>query len=146
MKKVLVTGADGGIGRVLHRGLAGRYALLRLADIRPMTPGGAGEEALVCDFCNLAAAERAMQDIDCVVHLAGVPHEDSWDKILPNNIVATYNIFEAARRAGVRRVVFASSNHAIGYYRVQQRVGTEISPRPDSRYGVSKVFGEAVGR
>jgi len=143
--KVLITGAAGEIGSVLHQGLKGRYPLLRLADLRPVTPGP-GEEAVVCDFTDPAAAAKACAGIDCIVHLAGVPREDEWDKILPNNITATYNVFEAARQAGVKRVVFASSNHTIGYYRVEGRVGRDVPVRPDSRYGVSKVFGEAVGR
>lgn len=143
--KVLITGAAGEIGSVLHQGLKGRYELLRLADLRPVTPGP-GEEAVVCDITDPAALAKAFAGIDCVVHLAGVPREDVWDKILPNNVIGTYNVFEAARQAGVKRVVFASSNHTIGYYRVEGRVGRDVPVRPDSRYGVSKVFGEAVGR
>lgn len=143
--KVLITGAAGEIGRVLHQGLKGRYALLRLADLRAVKPGP-GEEAIVCDFTDPAAAGKALAGIDCVVHLAGVPREDAWERILPNNIVGTWNVFEAARHAGVKRVVFASSNHTIGFYPVTRRVSNHEPVRPDSRYGVSKVFGEAVGR
>jgi uronate dehydrogenase len=80
------------------------------------------------------------------VHLAGVPREAEWAKILPNNIEGTYNLFEAARKAGVRRVIFASSNHVIGFYRADRDVDAIAPVRPDSRYGVSKVFGEALGR
>lgn len=87
-----------------------------------------------------------MQGIDCVIHLAGVPEEDSWDKVLPLNIEGCYNVFEAARRAGVRRMVFASSNHAVGFHRRETFIDTHVATRPDGRYGVSKVFGEAVGR
>jgi uronate dehydrogenase len=71
--------------------------------------------------------------------------ENDWPTILESNIVGTYNIFEAARRQAVRRLVFASSNHAVGFYRRTRRVGTAVLPRPDTRYGVSKVFGEALG-
>jgi uronate dehydrogenase len=84
-----------------------------------------------------------------VVHLAGIPYEpldNAWAEILPANIVNTYNVFEAARRAGVKRVVFASSNHVVGFYRRERTVGIDVPPRPDSYYGVSKVFGEALGR
>ena len=87
-----------------------------------------------------------MKAIDCVVHLGGAAREASWDVILEHNIVGTYNVFEAARLCGVRRVVFASSNHAVGYYRTNRELGVEEPPRSDSRYGVSKVFGEALGR
>lgn len=144
--RVLITGAAGGIGRTLQQGLAGRYALLRLADIRPVTPAGPNEEAATCDITDPQAVAAVMQDIDCVVHLAGVPREGPWDAIHPNNIVGTWNVFEQARVSGVRRIVYASSNHVVGYYRAATRVGTGVTPRPDSRYGVSKVFGEALGR
>jgi uronate dehydrogenase len=146
MERILITGAAGAIGSTLHRGLAGRYPLLRLADILPVTANGAAEEAVRCDITDAAAVGAAMRGIDCVVHLAGVPREGPWDTILPNNVIGTYNVFEAARANGVRRVIFASSNHVIGYYPVRQRVGIRNPPRPDSRYGASKVFGEAIGR
>src|SRR5205809_866301 len=74
------------------------------------------------------------------------PGEDIWDKILPNNVVGTWNVFEAARRQGVRRVVYASSHHAVGFYRRARPIDQTVLPRPDGIYGVSKVFGEAVGR
>ena len=144
--RILITGAAGAIGSTLHRGLAGRYALLRLADVKPVAAPGPGEEAVECDITDLQAVSAAMQGIDCVVHLAGVPREGPWDAILPNNVVGTYNVFEAARAQGVRRMIYASSNHVVGYYRAEQAVGITEPPRPDSRYGVSKVFGEALGR
>lgn len=143
---VLITGAAGNIGRVLRAQLKGRYALLRLTDIAPQAPAAAGEEVLQVDIRDVQAVERSMQGIDCVIHLAGVPEEDSWDKVLPLNIEGCYNVFEAARSAGVRRVVFASSNHAVGFHRRETFIDTNVAPRPDGRYGVSKVFGEAVGR
>ena len=87
-----------------------------------------------------------MEGIDCVVHLGGIPREAPWNAILPNNIEGTYHVFEAAREKGVRRVVFASSNHVIGYYRAGFAAGVHEPPRPDSRYAVSKVFGEALAR
>ena len=87
-----------------------------------------------------------MRGVDCVVHLGAVPGEDTWDKILPANVVGTWNVFEAARRQGVRRVVYASSHHAVGFYRRERDIDQTVVPRPDGIYGVSKVFGEAVGR
>ncbi len=147
--KLLITGAAGGIGRVLREGLAGRYDLLRLADIAPQAPAAAGEECLTLDIGNLDATFSACDGIDCVVHLAAVPvepEENAWAQILPANVVGTHNVFEAARRAGVRRIVFASSNHVVGFHRRETEVDAEASLRPDSFYGVSKVFGEALGR
>ncbi|HEX2113222.1 MAG TPA: NAD(P)-dependent oxidoreductase [Alphaproteobacteria bacterium] len=143
--RILITGASGAIGTTLRDGLAGRYDL-RLCDIRPLGERRPGEEHVVADLVDPDAAKAAAQGVDAVVHLAGIPRENSWDKILPNNIAATYNVFEAAHMARAKRIVFASSNHVIGYYRADREVGTDVMPRPDSRYGVSKVFGEALGR
>src|SRR3546814_1208963 len=87
-----------------------------------------------------------MEEIDCVVHLAGIPGEDSWDRIRSVNIEGTYNVFEAARRKKVRRVVFASSNHTVGFHRTDHAIDINADIRPDTLYGVSKVYGEALGR
>jgi uronate dehydrogenase len=147
--KLLITGAAGAIGRVLRRGLAGHYDLLRLADIAPQAPAAAGEECLAFDVGDLAATVAACQGIDCVVHLAGIPiepEENAWAQLLPVNVVGTYNVFEAARRAGVKRVVFASSNHVVGFHRREAVADAGAQARPDTLYGVSKVFGEALGR
>ncbi|MBI4195405.1 MAG: NAD(P)-dependent oxidoreductase [Betaproteobacteria bacterium] len=146
MKRILITGAAGAIGQTLRAGLTGLYRPLRLADIKPIQGITADEEGVMGDLTDFSAVGSMMQGIDCVVHLGGVPREGPWEAILNSNIVGTYNVFEAARQAGVRRVIFASSNHVIGYYRVTQTVGIEEPPRPDSRYGLSKVFGEALGR
>lgn len=100
----------------------------------------------MADLSDLAAVEHVMRDMDAVVHLGGISIEDSWDSLLPANIVGTYNVYEAARRAGVKRVVYASSNHVVGFHRRTQTVGVDAPMRPDSRYGVAKVFGEALGR
>ena len=144
--RVLITGSAGSIGLCLREGLRGRYALLRLADIAQQAPAEPGEEICTVDIRDITALEQAMQDIDCVVHLAGIAHTDTWDKILPMNIDGCFNVFEAARRQNVRRVVFASSNHAVGYHRRERFIDNSVAPRPDSEYGVSKVFGEALGR
>ena len=144
--RILITGAAGEIGSTLRAGLRGVYPLLRVSDVRPLGDAAPGEETVQADLTDARSLPAAMKDIECVVHLGGVPREAPWDAILANNITGTYNVFEAARAAGVKRIVFASSNHAIGYYRVARRVGIEEPPRPDSRYGVSKVFGEALGR
>lgn len=146
MQRVLITGAAGRIGRVLRDGLAGAYPVLRLSDVADLGEARQGEEIVPADLSDLAAMEQACRDVDAVVHLGGVPEEDAWEPIHEANIVGCYNLFEAARRQGVRRIVFASSNHVIGYYRRTQRIGPDAQPRPDSRYGVSKLFGEGLGR
>jgi uronate dehydrogenase len=96
-----------------------------------------------------AAIAKAMQDVDVVIHLAGIPVEDHFAKHLHANIDGTYQVFEAAHQAGVPRVIFASSNHAVGYHEhadFQDRpIGVDVRTRPDTYYGVTKVFGEAIG-
>src|SRR6266849_6092240 len=146
MNRILITGAAGKIGSTLREGLRGRYAVLRLSDIAPLDPARAGEEIVRSDLADLAEVEAAMRGVDCVVHLGAIPGEGTWDKILPNNVVGTWNVFEAARRQGVRRVIYASSHHAVGFYRRARFIDQTVAPRPDGVYGVSKVFGEAVGR
>ena len=146
MKRVLITGAAGQIGVALRRGLRGSYPLIRLADIVPLGTAEVGEEISRTDIRDMAAVEKAMAGIDCVVHLAGRSTEGDWDTVLALNIEGCFNVFEAARRAGVKRVIFASSNHAIGFHRRERFLDDAVELRPDSRYGVSKVFGEALGR
>jgi len=146
---ILITGAAGAVGKVLRAGLTKRYDMLRLADIAPQAPAADGEEIVTFDATDLEAATRACQDIDCVIHLAGIPvepAENAWTSLLPANIVGTYTIFEAARRAGVKRMIYASSNHVVGFYRRDQTVDVDVPVRPDTLYGATKVFGEAVGR
>ena len=146
MNRILITGAAGKIGSTLREGLRGRYPVLRLSDIGQLGPAREGEEIAPADLTDLAAVEDTMKGVDCVVHLGAIPGEDTWEKILPNNIVGTWNVFEAARRQGVKRVVYASSHHAVGFYRRPHVIDSSVVPRPDGIYGVSKVFGEGVGR
>jgi uronate dehydrogenase len=146
MQRVLITGAAGEIGRSLRTGLRGHYPVLRLLDIAPQQEAEPGEEVVTLDLNDRLATEAAMEDVDIVIHLAAVTHEVGFDDILAGNITTTYSVFEAARRAGVRRVVFASSHHVIGFYPRGETVGPDDPVRPDSFYAVSKVFGEALGR
>ena len=146
MERVLITGAAGGIGQRLRADLAGVYPLLRLSDRVAPAPAGPGEEVVVADLGDLAACEAICAGIDGIVHLGGQAIEADWETVLQANIVGCYNLFEAARRQGVRRIVFASTNHVIGFYPRATRIDHQVPPRPDSRYGVSKAFGEALGR
>jgi uronate dehydrogenase len=146
MKRILITGAAGQIGVALRKGLRGSYPLVRLLDVAPLGKAEGKEEVITADIRDNAAMEKAMEGIDCVVHLAGASVESPWDKVLPLNIEGCYNMFEAARRQSVKRVIFASSNHAVGFHRRERFIDNTVLPRPDTRYGVSKVFGEAVGR
>lgn len=147
-QRLLLTGAAGEIGRVLRPALRGAAEKLRWHDLVPIGDAAAGEEVMTDDLTEPGAAAAAADGVDCVVHLAGIPRETAGtpDEILSANVVGTQRMFEAARQAGVRRFIFASSNHVIGFYRAEQAVGSLEPPRPDGHYGVSKVFGEAMGR
>jgi NAD dependent epimerase/dehydratase family enzyme len=151
-RRVLVTGAEGLIGSVVRERLGDRY------EIRSLTLEPQDFESEVGDIADLEVIRRAFEGIDTVVHLAATAAvESEWDDVLRSNIIGTYNVYEAARLAGVKAVVFASSNHAVGMYEVDgapeiyelddPRVYDERAElRPDSLYGVSKVYGEALGR
>ena len=106
MKRILITGAAGNIGSALRKGLRGSYPLIRLLDVAPLGTPENGEELYTADICDAPALETAMAGIDCVVHLAGMPTEAPWEEVLRLNIEGCYNVFEAARRGGVRRIVF----------------------------------------
>jgi nucleoside-diphosphate-sugar epimerase len=151
-KQVLVTGAEGIIGQAVRKHLKNRY------DLRFLTWQPATFPSHVADISDFDAIVPAFAGVDAVVHLAAAANgDDPWDNVLRSNIVGTYNVFEAARRQGVGTVVFTSSNHVVGWYEVEAgpalyrlndpRVfDTRTEIRPDSLYGVSKVFGEALGR
>ena len=145
MKTVLITGAAGGIGTRLRQLLKGVYPELRLTDLHTPNDLAKDEKFAAADLSDLSAVERVSEGVDGIVHLGGHSIEGPWDTILNANIIGCYNLFEAARRNKVKRVIFASSNHAVGFYPRHHRIGTDVTVRPDSRYGVSKAFGEAIG-
>ncbi|MFC4456018.1 NAD(P)-dependent oxidoreductase [Deinococcus sonorensis] len=142
---LLITGAAGEIGRTLRDGLRGQAELL-LSDVREMDPAGPGETLRPADLTRLDEVLAAVQGADAVIHLGGIPNEASYPAIRAVNMDGTFHVLEAARQVGVRRVVFASSIHAVGYYPRGEPIGPDVPVRPDSYYGVSKVFGEALGR
>ena len=145
MQSVLITGAAGQVGLRLRKLLRGVYPRTRWSDMR--TPGdlAADEDFVAADLANYAQVEEIVTGIDGIVHLGGYSVEGPWPTILNANIIGCYNLFEAAYRAGVQRVVFASSNHAVGFYPRAHTIPVDVTLRPDSRYGVSKAFGEALG-
>ena len=145
MKTVLVTGAAGGIGSRLRGLLKGVYPDIRWSDLRAPDDLTSDETFVAADLANMAEVEQAVAGVDGIVHLGGFSVEGPWETILSANIVGCYNLFDAARCAGVKRIVFASSNHAVGFYPRQRRIGVDAPVRPDGRYGVSKAFGEALG-
>ncbi len=145
MKRVLMTGAAGGVGTMIRPLVASIYREIVLSDVREPKELGPNETFVPAELTDIASVERACEGIDGVIHLGGFSVEGPWETILQSNIIGCYNLFEAARTKGVERVVFASSNHAIGFYPRVQRIGVDVVPRPDSRYGVSKIFGEGLG-
>lgn len=141
MSTVLLTGAAGSIGRALTERLPGHGWAVRGFD-RVAVPGG-----VVGDITDPAALDAAATGVDAIVHLAGQPTEAPWPVIREANVEGSVQLFEAARRAGIRRVVSASSNHAVGFEPAgPDELPADLAPRPDTLYGVSKVFGEALGR
>jgi uronate dehydrogenase len=144
MKTILITGAAGDVGTHLRRELADKYRL-RLSDIRPIKTRVRDEKFVLGDIAKLPDMLRITKGVDAIVHLGGFSVEGPWDAILRANIVGCYNAFEAARRNGVKRVLFASSNHATGFYKRDQKIDHRVLTKPDSRYGVSKAFGEQLG-
>ena len=143
MKTVLITGAAGDVGSHLRRELAGKYRL-RLSDRRVLKPAK-DEKFIKADISRMADALKVTKGVDAIVHLGGYSVEGPWEAIHEANIVGCYNVFEAARRNKVKRILFATSNHAVGFYRRDQTIDHRVYPKPDGRYGVSKVFGEALG-
>lgn len=144
--RILLTGAAGRLGTVLRTGLAPLAHQLRLADQVDIPNLQPHEESRVFDLADEAATRQATQDVDAIVHFGGVPVEKPWNDILDANIRGSYHIYEGARQHGVRRVVYASSVHAIGYHRMGDHISVDAPVRPDTLYGVSKCFVEALSR
>ncbi|HYG45916.1 MAG TPA: NAD(P)-dependent oxidoreductase [Bordetella sp.] len=144
--RLLVTGAAGGLGSVLRDRLKPHADILRLSDIGAMPAAGPGEEVMLCDLSDSQPVMDLVRGSDAIVHLGGVSVERPFEEILPANIQGTYNLYEAARVHGVRRIVFASSNHVTGFYRQGEVLDAATPVRPDGYYGISKAFGENLSR
>lgn len=143
-KRILITGAAGRLGTQLRRGLAPLADTLRLADRVEVTEVKANEEVVVFDLADEAAVIAAVEGCDAIVHFGGAPLERPWNEVLESNIRGSYHIYEGARKFGVKRVIYASSVHAIGYYKLEDHIKGNALGRPDSLYGVSKVFVEGL--
>ena len=144
MKTILITGAAGDVGTHLRRELAAKYRI-RASDLRDLAVKFKGQKFMRADISKFADALKITKGVDAIVHLGGYSVEGPWEGILSANIVGCYNVFEAARRNGVKRILFPTSNHAVGFYPRSQTIDHRVTIKPDSRYGVSKVFGEALG-
>jgi uronate dehydrogenase len=144
--RLLLTGAAGGLGKVLRQRLAPFARVLRVSDREPLGAPMPGEEVVQCDLSDRHAVFDMLEGVDAVAHFGGISVETRFEAILRSNIVGVHNIYEAARRHRVRRVVFASSNHVTGFHKVTDRLDADVAVRPDGMYGVSKCFGENVSR
>jgi uronate dehydrogenase len=144
--RLLMTGAAGGLGLAMRQRLKANCQVLRLSDIAPMAAAQAGEEVVQTDLADAQAVKALVEGCQAIVHFGGISTEQPWGPILQANIVGAYNLYEAARLHGVKRVVFASSNHVMGFYRQSEVVDAQSPPRPDGLYGLSKAFGEDLSR
>jgi len=144
-QRVLITGAAGALGAVIRAGLKGRCELVRCTDIRAMEPPDRSEQVVVADLGDLAAMKKLIRGIDTVIHFGGEVSDTTWERIHHANVVGTANLFAAASENGVNRVVFASTNHVVGFHPISHRLDNSTTVRPDTVYGASKAFGEAIG-
>jgi uronate dehydrogenase len=142
----VLTGASGIVGSYLRAAIAPKVASLRLVDIKELTDLKGQEAAITLDISNLEGLLKAFQGAHGVIHLAGLADEADFHDLMRINVTGTYNILEAARRSDVKRVIYASSNRATGFYPVDTLVHPAMPPRPDGFYGATKVAAEALAR
>lgn len=147
MKKIALSGAGGQLGTVLRKALIARGVSLRSAGGRnPLVPLADGEDVMHGDLRDSAVVDRLLDGVDVLIHFAGTSVERPLPEVIENNLRGLVEVYEGARRNGVRRIVFASSNHAIGMYPVSEHLDIDCELRPDGFYGLSKVWGEALAR
>ncbi len=144
--RILITGAAGSLGSILREGLPHLANCLRLIDRAPMTAAKPSEEIVAGDLSDFEFAKIVTKDCDAIVHFAGTPREQNFQEIISDTLPASYNIYESARLNGVKRVIYASSIHAVGYYPVEDVPDTHVMHRPDSFYGMTKCFTEDLAR
>ncbi|QBY00227.1 NAD(P)-dependent oxidoreductase [Rhodophyticola sp. CCM32] len=144
--RILITGAAGRLGTELRKGLAHLAEHVRLSDRQEAQDLQPHEEMIVCELGDYDAVLALTSGVDAIVHFGGAPLETDFETILDSNIRGSYHIYEGARKNGVRRVIYASSVHAIGYHEMGAQIDADAPVRPDSLYGVSKNFVESLSR
>ncbi len=144
--RLLITGAAGSLGGVLRKGLAPLAKTIRLTDRADLGDAAPHEEIMPAELGDFDAIMKVVEDCDAVVHFGAAPVEKPWAEILESSIKGGYNVYEAARRHGIGRVVYASSIHAVGYVRCEEGADTDTPHRPDTLYGVSKCFVEDLAK
>lgn len=145
-KRLLLTGAAGNLGKVLRPRLRAYCDVLRVSHRSELGTPEAGEEIMIASLEDKDAMLGLLEGVDAVVHMGGVSTEQPWEPILAGNIVGAYNLYESARKNGVKRIIFASSNHVTGFYRQDEVIDTRVPVRPDGFYGLSKAFGENLAQ
>jgi uronate dehydrogenase len=145
-RRILITGAAGLLGEHLRRGLTGVADKLRLTDRAPLGAAAPHEEIVTCDLADFDAVLAAMEGVDAVVHFGGASRENPFEVVLQSSIRGGFNVYEAARVCGVKRIVYASSIHAVGFYPREEVIDSTVAHRPDSLYGLSKCFTEDLAR
>jgi uronate dehydrogenase len=138
-RRLLLTGAAGNLGRQLRGALAAWADVVRVSDIAPLGEVAAHEEASVVDLADPQAVHALLEGVDAVIHLGGISVEAPFEDLLEANIRGLYNLYSAAQKQGVKRIVYASSNHAVGFHPVTSVVDIDAPLRPDSLYGVETV-------
>lgn len=145
MKRLLITGANGGLGSVCRDRLGHLADTVRLGARKGLGEAAAHEEIVYCDLADKAAVEAMVDGCEGIVHMGGQSVEAPWETIRTANIDGMFNLYEAARKSSTPpRIIFASSNHAIGFHPQTEKLDATSLPKPDGLYGVSKVFGEAL--
>jgi uronate dehydrogenase len=144
LKRIAITGGAGHIATQLRGFLRPAAQHIRLIDVRPATELASNESFFEGDLADPDTMRAALEGMDGVIHLGGLPREADIRDMLQTNILGTYNLYDAARATGVNRIVFASSNHATGFYPRSETITPSDTPRPDTRYGLSKCWGEMV--
>ncbi len=144
LKRIAITGGAGRIATQLRDFLRPVVQHIRLIDVRPAKELASSESFFEGNLADADAMRAALDGMDGVIHLGGLPNEAGIDDMLQTNILGTYNLYDAARATGVNRVVFASSNHTTGFYPRSETITPFDVPRPDTRYGLSKCWGEMV--
>jgi|tagenome__1003787_1003787.scaffolds.fasta_scaffold20476395_2 uronate dehydrogenase len=143
-ERLLITGGGGRVAMLVRPYLRQAGLKLRLLDRNPIAELGEDEE-VVCDLADQDSLRAAMSGCTAVLHLAGCTTDAPWEDQIAGNVSGCIGVFEAARAAGVERVIYASSNHVVGMYPRNRRLTAAAPFRPDSRYGITKAFGELLG-
>ena len=144
LKRLLITGAAGGIGQEMRKRLSHMAEIIRVSDKAALGDARPNEEVMECNLADKDAVFKLVEGCDGILHLGGISIEDSWTPIKDGNIDGIVNLYEAARLLGQPRIIFASTNHTVGFYLQNERIDSKVYPQPDSLYGASKVFGEAI--